>query len=194
MRFVSKYRKYNITYQREIVEHFATGESHIIKPFITCQFDLYGSMLPHEIKAAREQFINRGLPTEVDYVTTIDPAYRFSVFDTVACQQQYGFDDATRQDMEQYLLSADAYGTDFIMVEAPKLAPPWPTYDSFRGVRGLPTAQAIVKRVREDGYAIDEVLAYERQNADRQDVVDALLAAQRGEPIEEADDEELIEA
>lgn len=189
MRFVSKYKKYTVVFQREIIEHFGTGESHEIKPFVACQFDLYGSMRPYEIEAARKQFINHGLPTEIDGVTTIDPLTRFSVFDSVACQDTYGFDDETREKVEQFLLSRAEYGTDYIEVEEPRLAAPWPTYNDFRGVRGLPTPQAIVKKVVEDGYPIEDVIAFERQNLDRQEVLDALEAATQLDP-----EEELIEA
>ena len=142
MRFVAKYKKYNVIFQREIVEHYATGEQRTLQPYIDCQFDLYGSMLPHEIEAARAQFINYGLPVEVDGVTTVDPLYRFSVFDSVECQRLQGFDDA--------------------------------------------------KRVQEDGYEVAEVHAYERQNQNRQEVLDALEALLLEEPVD--DEEELIEA
>jgi len=192
VRFVAKYKKYNVIFQREIVEHYATGEQRTLQPYIDCQFDLYGSMLPHEIEAAREQFINYGLPVEVDGVTTIDPLYRFSVFDSVECQRLQGFDDAKRVELEQFLLNRPECGVDYILVEAPRLAPPWPTYDSFRGVRGLPTAEAIAKRVQEDGYEVAEVHAYERQNQNRQEVLDALEALLLEEPAGEQ--EELIEA
>lgn len=174
MRFVSKYRKYQINFQRDIVEHFATGESHEIQPLLNCEFDLYGSLLPHEVAAARERFINFGLPTEVDGVTTIDPLYRFSIFDTELFQKSKGFDDAKRLKLEEFLLARPECGVDYIMVEEPKLAPPWPTYDDFRGVRGLPTPQSIARKVEEDGYDPDLVIAYERQNANREDVIEAL--------------------
>ena len=59
-------------------------------------------------------------------------------------------------------------------------------------MRGLPTAEAIAKRVQEDGYEVAEVHAYERQNQNRQEVLDALEALLLEEPAGEQ--EELIEA
>lgn len=176
MRFVAKYKRYNITFQNELVEHFATGESRELKSYIDCQFDLYGSMLPYEIDAARKTFVNNGLPTEVDGVTIIDPLYRFSVFDTEIFQRQRGVSDEVRERMEQFLLARPELGTDFIRVEEPRFAPPWPTYDDFRGVRGLPTAAAIAKKVHEDGYEPAQVILYEKQNANRADVIEELEA------------------
>lgn len=191
MRFISKFKKYQINFQTDIIEHFATGESRELRPLLNCEFDLYGSMLPHEVEAARGQFMNFGLPTEVDGVTLIDPMVRWSVFDTVQFQEAKGLDDETRERLEQFLLGRHELGADYIMVPTPVLAPPWPTYDTFRGVRGLPTAEAIAKKVREDGYDVVDVLAYERQNANRQDVIDALEAV--GTPIA-VEDEELVQA
>lgn len=190
MRFIAKYKRYQVIFQREIIEHFATGQEHEIQPALICEFDLYGSMRPHEITAARETFINYGLPTEVDMVTQIDPLTRFSVFDTELFQQQKRITDEKRIEMEQFLLSLPEYGTDFILVEEPKLAPPWPNYDSFRGVRGAPTPIAIARKVEEDGFDALEVVAYERQNANRQEVIDALEAI-GATPVT---DETLIEA
>lgn len=174
MRFVSKYKRYTVVFQREIVEHYATGQSRELQPYLGCAFDLYGSMTPHEVVVARTAFSNYGLPTEVDNVTLIDPLYRFSVFDTELFAKEHGLDDAKREEMEAFLLSRPEYGGDYIMVEEPRLAPPWPTYDDFRGVRGLPTAAAIAKKVSEDGFNVDDVIAYERQNANRSDVITEL--------------------
>lgn len=190
MRFVAKYKRYTVVFQREIVEHYATGQSRELQPYLGCEFDLYGSMTPHEVSVARDTFENYGLPTEVDNVTLIDPLYRFSVFDTVMFAKQKGLDDAKRLELEEFLLSRDEYGSDYVMVEELRLVPPWPTYDKFRGVRGLPTAQGIARKVEEDGYDALEVVAYERQNANRQDVIDALESLGAPAPA----DEELIEA
>lgn len=184
MRLVSKYGRYQINFQIDKIEHYATGESREIQPMLNCEFDLFGSMKPHEIAAARERFINYGLPTEVDGVTTIDPLYRFSVFDTLLFQQAKGISDEKREQLEAFLLGRPECGIDYILVEEPQLVAPWPTYGTFRGVRGLPTAQAIAKKVEEDGYDAVEVIAYERQNANRADVIEALEAI-GAKPVED---------
>lgn len=192
MRFIAKYKRYVIVFQREIVEHFATGESHEIKPYLGCEFDLFGSMRPHEVEAARKQFSNYGLPTEVDGMTLIDPLYRFSVFDTELYAKEKNLDAAKQRELEEFLLGRHELGSDYILVEDPVLAPPWPTYDDFRGVRGLPTAAAIAKKVAEDGYPVDDVIAYERQNANRSDVITELEAV--GAPVITVSEEEFVQA
>jgi hypothetical protein len=185
MRFVSKIRKYQICFQRDIIEHFATGESRVIQPLLNCEFDLFGSMRPYEIAAAREAFINRGLPLEADGITTIDPLYRFSVFDTEEFQKHHRLTDEKRVELEQFLLNNFAYGTYYIMVEEPRVPAPWPTYDTVRGVKGSPTALRIAEKVREDGFPVEDVIAYERQNQNRQDVIDALEALKVEEAVED---------
>jgi hypothetical protein len=191
LRFVSKYKRYVVWFQREIVEHFATGQSREIQPGLVCEFDLYGSMFPHEITAAREHFTNYGLPVEVDMVTHIDPLTRFSIFDTQMYQARVNLTDEKREELEEFLLTRPEYGTDYIMVMEPRVPAPWPNYDSFRGVKGLATPYAIAKKVQEDGYEADLVIAYERQNANRLDVIAALEHV--GAPVVEPD-ESLIEA
>lgn len=196
-RYVAKYKRYSICYQRDIVEHYATGESRVLKPLLNCEFDLYGSMLPHEMEAARGRFINTGTMLEMDTVTTVDVAYRFSVFDSVAFAREKGLDDAELAKLDLWLQNKDpqranhAEGHDYIYVEAPVLAPPWPAYDTFRGVRGAPTGPRIAERVQEDGYDPAVVLEYERANANRQEVIDALEALLAPAPV---DDEELVSA
>lgn len=196
-RYVSKYKKYSICYQRDIIEHYATGESRVLKPLLNCQFDLYGSMYPWEMEAARGRFINTGTMLEMDNVTTVDPAYRFSVFDSERFARENGLPPEELEKLDLWLQNKDplrsnfAEGHDYIFVEAPVLAPPWPKYDDLRGVRGAPTAQRIAERVIEDGYDVADVIAYERQKANRADVIDALEALLTAEVVE---DEELVSA
>lgn len=191
MRFVAKYKRYTIVFQREIVEHYATGQSREIQPYLGCSFDLYGSMTQNEVEVARRTFENYGLPVEVDMITLIDPLVRFSVFDTDVFAAQHNLDADKKAELEGFLLSRDEYGSDYVMVEAVRLLAPWPTYDAFRGVRGLPTAQAIAKKVEEDGFDVDAAIAYERENANRTDVLDALEGLSAQVP---ATEEDLVEA
>jgi hypothetical protein len=61
------------------------------------------------------------------------------------------------KEMIEEMLLAKAGGKDFIYVERDKLAPPWPAYDGFKG-----NLNALLKRIEEDGYTLEEVLAYEQ--------------------------------
>lgn len=193
MRFISKSARYQTCFKRDVTEHFATGESRVIQPMWNVEFKP-DQWLAHELEVAKATFANRGMPTEIDEVTPVDSTYRFGTFDTGEFQQQHaseGFDDARRKELEMFLLNHEDYGSTFVMVETPRLAPPWPTYDEFRGVRGLPTAERIAEKVREDGYEVAAVIAYEVANAHRQDVIDALEALTSGPAVT---DDELVSA
>lgn len=192
MRFIAKYRAYSICWKRDITEHFATGESRLIQPLWNCQFTPFRSMFQWEVEAANSQFLNHGLMLELDGHTTIDALDRYSVFDTVEAQRAWSLTDVQRGELEEFLQANYQFGTAFIRVDAPVLAPPWPTYDSFRGVKGTPTAQRIAEKVLEDGYDVGAVLAYERQGANRTEVLDALEALQA--PVVEAENETLVSA
>lgn len=198
MRFVAKSAGYSITYKHDIVANFATGESQILQPLWNCQFKTVG-IKAAEIAQAKLWAVNHGMPVEEDSVTPVDPGYRFGVFDTEEFQAEHaadifercpnGFDDGERRKLEEFLLAhQDEY---YRVVEVVKLAAPWPNYDTFKGVRGEPTGPRIAARVLEDGYDIDAVLAYEKENRNRQDVLDALEAL-RAEPA--VDDSLLVSA
>lgn len=190
VRFVSKSSGYSICYKRDRIQHFASGESQVLQELWNCQFSPVG-IRASEIKQAREQLHNYGMPKEQDQVTAVDPAYRYGCFDTHEFQEQHaeeGFDDAERLKMEEFLIKhQDEY---YRLVEEIRVPAPWPNYNEFRGVKGTPTAVRIAERVREDGYDVLAVIAYERENANRPDVLaelEALLAPS-------VDDELLVSA
>lgn len=189
MRFVSKSSGYSICYKRDKTMHFATGESQEIQALWNCQFSPVG-IRSHEIAQARRQLQNYGMPVEEDRVTPVDPAYRYGIFDTREFQEQHaeeGFDDNERLLLEAFLIKKqDEY---YRLVEEIKVPIPWPNYDSFRGVKGTPTALRIAERVLEDGYDVAGVIAYERENANRPDVItelEALMVAPEVEILIEA--------
>lgn len=196
MRFVSKYANYSICYQLDKTEHFATGESRELQPLLNCQFRAHLSLNPWEMDAAKQRFLNRGTNVELDHVTQVDLAGRYSVFDTDQFSYENNLDDEKKADLEAFLLNelprhpAHAYGLDYIMVEAPKLAPPWPTYDDYKGVKGMPTGDRIAAKVVEDGYDVQQVLLYERTTHNRQNVIDALENI--GKQAVDAVDSELV--
>lgn len=190
-RYVSKSSGYSICYKRDRTDHFASGESQLRQALWNCQFSPVG-IRAHEIEQAKRELQNYGLPVEQDHVTKVDPTYRYSVFDTGEFQKEHaeeGFDDAERLLLEAFLDShQDEY---YRLVEVIRVPAPWPNYDEFRGVKGTPTAVRIAERVREDGYDIFQVIAYERENANRPDVI-AELEALTQSPI--VDDELLVSA
>lgn len=123
-----------------------------------------------------------------------DPTWRYSMFDTDAEAHMRGWDSETKALVDERLLTGLGYGDDHILVEKPKLPAPWPNYDKLvpRGKRTADmVAQLIADKVRDDGYDADTVVAYESENLNRSEVINAIrqAAARDEEPKEE-----LIEA
>lgn len=162
MRFVAKYQKYAIQArpQREIVT--IDGIPMVAQEQIILEFE-QGSLRPYEVDAGISQLgARRGLPDG------IDPSYRLSVFDTEWAQAAFGWDNDTVEYAEKFLQANPSFGVDYIMVEEPKVAAPWPRYDSIADLEQL------VEKVVTDGFDIADVIAYERQNQNRPDVLAAL--------------------
>ena len=117
--------------------------------------------------------LNRGSRLGDDMVTPIPNDDRIDTFDTALID-----DLKLRARVEELMLAHPDHGRDFLHVEQPKLTKPWPRYDELKaGGRGR-TAELVVEqimaKITEDGYLPDDVLAYERQNLNRPDVVEAL--------------------
>lgn len=193
MRFVSKSSGYSITFKKDVVQTFGPGEYQTQRPLWDCQFKAVG-IKSHEIEQAKTWAVNRGMPVEQDGVSAVDPGYRFGVFDTTEFQAEHagdifprtpeGFTDKDRKELEAFLIAhQDEY---YRQVEELVLSPPWPAYDDFKGVRGQPTGLRIAERVQEDGYDVASVLAYERANRNRQDVIDALEALVAPAPVDDS--------
>lgn len=120
-----------------------------------------------------------------------DPTWRYSMLDTNAEAFIRGWDDATRAEVEDKLLRNPNNGNDYVLVDKPRLKPPWPNYDQLvpRGKRTMENvAQQIASKVHADGYDRDYVIAYESENQNRREVIVALQA----EVVEP--EEDLIEA
>ena len=124
---------------------------------------------------------------EEDEVTPIDPINRLSVYDTDFNADQLGWNPELKKRVEDSLLSRQ--GIDFILAEAPVVPPPWPNYDRLVTGHGRSieiVARKIVERVEEDGYDVDLVIAYERANANRDEVIVALEKFREKQEIDAA--------
>lgn len=118
-------------------------------------------------------------------------------YDSVEAQDAFGWNDEERKAIEAKLQTI----ADVIVVEKPRLAPPWPAYDKIVGKQGVLTSaqvvEKIVGKVEEDGYDPAEVIAYERENRHRKSVISALEPLAGGpveQPAELEEEEELVEA
>lgn len=176
-RYVAKYQKYAIQArpQKEIVT--IDGHAMVAQEQVVLEFQ-QGAVQAHEIDAAQAHFRHLGVPEG------LDPIYRLSAFDTQWAAKDFHWNDETREFVEGFLDSSVSNGVDFIKVEAPRAPAPWPNYDRVKDIKKL------LAKVEEDGYEIDAVVAYERENQNRAEVIELLetLAA----TTNDTDDDEVV--
>lgn len=195
MRCIAQYREHKVGVRQEVKEDYATGKSRVLQHGFVAEFRQFGT-LPHERELARVRFNFHGMYQEEDEATAIDPITginsRLSVFDTddaelVAQWAQWdklesgGLPPGTvKGEIEQRL--RDLAGEGFFVVEVERLPAPWPKYDALRGPN-IP--DRIAKQVADAGFDPQVVIAYERQEKNRPEVVAALEALGVPEPGEE---------
>lgn len=190
-RFVSNGAGFAIALRAEVPAVFnaAGGIVEPAKPMLEAKFDeTPAGPNDYEAKVALEHFGDRmtGFTVEEDEMTRTNPRNRLGLFDSAVSQQIHNWSDKDREFVEDALMNARSYGGDFILVEEPKLPAPWPKYDDQGPVARKTLAQTIADKVHQDGYEIDDVIAYEKQNRDRGDVIEALegLRASQSQPRE----------
>jgi hypothetical protein len=137
---------------------------------LEAQFDPMG-LTEYEKEQALERLSFHGLPMNSDTETEVSPVSRLSVFDSEAAKKEKRWDDEEHDLVVQTLRESDRNGLDFIEVDAKVRPAPWKTYDN------LTDPEKIVELATEIGVPITDVLAYERENENREDVVTALEEA-----------------
>ena len=75
------------------------------------------------------------------------------------------------------------------MVPVIPVAAPWPAYNEFRG-----SVQELAEKVVSDGHHLPQVIAYEKQNLNRANVVEALEEALATQVDLAQDDTEFVKA
>jgi len=156
MRFISQYKAFGMQVRpiREMV--LATGQTQVQVEPLYIRF-WQGDITEAEIAAAEKHWPKfAGRTVERDMMTPTPLLSRLSVFDTDLEDHPWSHDPEVKEMVEEMLLQK-AGGKDFIYVPREKLSPPWPTYDTFKG-----NLNALLKRVEEDGYKLEDVLFYEQ--------------------------------
>ncbi len=181
MRCISQYRNFNgptLQNHREMV--LATGDKQVVQQGFSAGPFVHGDVTEweHEIALKHWKGQLRGL-TENE-----DARWRLSSFDTEDAAKRFGWTSDEKAKFEQVL--RDHAGTDYIIVDKPRLAAPWPTYDKQTSVVGKRTIELVVAKVTETvldlGLDPEDVIRYERDNANRAEVISALESLKpRGE-------------
>jgi hypothetical protein len=147
---------------------------HIItSPGLRAEF-ITGDTTEYEREIAKKTFKFNGLPVGEEDGLPVDPIYRISSWDSTMQQ----WDPKTQKKAEELLVKSPYNGSAFIVVDEPKRPAPWKGSDSIRSVKKL------IELVTETGSDAEEVLAYEIENKNRLEVVEALSVVIGG-PIED---------
>ena len=167
MRFVSAYARLGLgTAQTEKFQITNDNELFQVRDSLSVQFGPDG-LTQHDIDTAMAAFPSKwrtGQMLEGDGVTPESPMHRIGLFDTEA----QGWDDETREKVEKWMLAKPNFGSDFVQVKTAEqlIEKPWPSYNSTHHFK-------IASLAAELGL-VEEALAYERANKNRQGVIDAL--------------------
>lgn len=171
MRFLSKYGRFATSVRREITEAYATGATRTLQAQVVAQFH-EGGMTPDERELALKSWFFEGSYQDLGEVHTIEPDYRIGVFDSEQAQLEQGWDDATREEVEQHLIRHSQRFEDVLVVPATMIPPPWPRYDDYTG-----TPAALVRKLVDEGHSLDAVLTYEKATQKREKIIAALEEA-----------------
>lgn len=126
-------------------------------------------LLDHEQEAALMSFNFTGLPEGVNPLTTI------SCFDSemyvIANFEEHERDDAQVRIDARLRQLAELFPSQFIVVDHPHAAKPWPSYDGMSVEEILRTRELL----DQDGSMAEGVRLYELENEGREEIVEAML-------------------
>lgn len=175
MRFISKHRGYHFAIRPATLGGYnSSGDAFYTGDAMNAQFQ-QGGVTPEETTAALERWDGHweGLAEGVD------PRTRLSIFDTVAAQRENNWTDEEREFAEDRLLNAPGrLGNEYIRIEEKQAELPWPSYKTFN------SPERIVSFMREGGVDPEVVLTYERENQNREDILDAVENAGHEDVVE----------
>ena len=171
MRFVSRWGRFSIQLRPQIQEAYATGMAKVLQEAIYARFS--PDRLSHiDRETAMQTWADwNGSYQELDEVTTVKPDYRIGVYDTEEAAIMQGWDDETKQFVEDSLVEYARRYDDIAEVPVTLLSPPWPNYDQFKG-----SVPALMRKLVEEGYDLEEILEYENAVQGRGKVVEAIEA------------------
>lgn len=183
MRLISQYRNYGgPTLQDEFSEFVAAGPGvqvqKVVQKGYTAAPFVQMDVTEWERKAAIERWGGelRGLTDGEDPIT------RLSAYDTDDAALTHGWTAEQKARFEQILVDSPANGVDYIVVEAARVPAPYPNWVKNTTATGRRTVELAVERavkdVQEQGYDVEAVVAFERQERRRESeaIITAVLA------------------
>jgi hypothetical protein len=181
VRFTSPYAQYKVTALKDpdSIEWLANGQwrpkDGKQQPFI-CRFEPNAYTMWERDEALRYfgDVIRLGQRKTDATLTTDSPlGWRIGTYDTDQIE-----DPVLRKKVEEALLNHERYGHSFMHFPKPKAPAPWKNYDRVRsggpGNTKYKAAEEIVRIAEEIGADPGAVMAYEAENANRPEVLEAL--------------------
>lgn len=174
-RFISQHRGYELALRGPAISGYQpTGEAIVSAKALNATF-VQGGASPWEIEAA----LNHWEGVWAGLADGVDPRTRLSVFDTEWAQKELEWTDEEREYVEQKMLTLSGrLGNEYIQVEELHAELPWPSYKTFT------SPERIVSFMREGGTDPEIVLRFERENLNREDVLDAVENAGHEDVVE----------
>jgi hypothetical protein len=168
MRCISPHRKYSIQViegdEQIVVDARGHATTVQLRKPIVANFEQTG-LLDHEELAVWENFNFSGLPDGINPMTTV------GVFDTeVYCLRfPKSRRDEIQVQVDQRMRELQSvFRSEFMIVEAPQAAKPWPRYDEY-------SVEDILKFQEALGVNPDEIRRYEEENLKREDLILSML-------------------
>jgi hypothetical protein len=169
VRVLSRFGRYGVQLRPQINEAYAAGHSRTIQEPLYAMFR-EGLLTGEERRVAYERWTFNGFYQEQDEVTIVSPDYRIGVFDSIQAQIENSWSDEVRKEIENKLVELAAkFPNDMYVMPVTELQPPWPAYDAYQG-----EVADLMRKILEDGYAWEDVLVYEREHQNREQIVEAL--------------------
>lgn len=182
-RFVSRYAKYSHGVRDEIAEQFSRG-TRVVEKGLEAQFDQRG-LTDFEKETAAKQLSFHGLPENKETGQNVPGTSRLSLFDSAKVAKEKRWTPAEEALVVETLRESDRYGLDYIEVAQPKRPAPWNGYDKLTDI------EQIVDLTVATETNVADVIAYERENENREDLIAELEQLGSTDP---ADDEVVITA
>lgn len=182
-RFVSRYAKYSHGVRDEIAEQFSRG-TRIVERGLEAQFDTRG-LTDYEKETAAKALSFHGLPEDKETGRDVEVFSRISVFDSERAAKQLRWTSDEEALVVETLRESERNGLDYVEVTQPKRPAPWNGYDKLTDI------EQIVELTIATETSPADVIAYERENENREDLIAELEQLDATDP---ADDEVVITA
>lgn len=179
-RFVARYGAYSVGVQSFNDERLGhDGKMIPSKRRIDAQFHNH-IVSEDDFALALQSFAFPGLPFDQETNQNVSPRYRVAVWDSEWAQQNEGLSDGEIELIVSKLRSDPSYGADHVEVDVAS-AMPFPNYDAL-------SPDEVLQLLKLTGIDVAGVIAYERENANRQVLLDKL------EGVEASDDSVVVSA